>query len=335
MEFFSFISNRIKEFFISSEKRTRNETDASIFEKKEKVIAFSIALFFAVCLWFIVNMGRDFNVTVNIPIQVVNLPEDLALTTELPEHISVNVAGEGWNLIGLYRNPPNINVNAESDRVNVQEQIRNQIGSFSDLNILQVEPSQLRIETEQKASKKVPINSLINVDLREQHGFTSSPNFDPDSVTITGASSIIEPITSWDTEQVNFDDVNNSIDRNIPLMNPEPGVRVEPSEVRFRINVAEFTEAEVRIPIRTRNLSSGQAISYNPSSITVRFDVPITQYTNVVDIRPFSAYVDYSDIEADTTGMITPTIETDTDLFNVRVRNFQPQRVSYFNIVPG
>lgn len=122
--------------------------------KEKKSFAFSFALFFAICLWLIVNMGRDFNVTVEIPVRLANLPDDVALSNPLPDHVMVNVAGEGWNLISLYSNPPVINLNAESERVNVQEQIRNQIGSFSNLNIIQVEPSELQIETEEKATKK-------------------------------------------------------------------------------------------------------------------------------------------------------------------------------------
>lgn len=174
----------------------------------------------------------------------------------------------------------------------------------------------------------------VNISLRDQYGFITEPRLEPDSVTISGAASLINPITSWETVEVNINDVNSSIDRDIRLESPERGIRLDPAEVRMTVDVAEFTEAEVRVPVRTRNMPPGRAVTYNPSSVTVRFNVPITQYTNVLDTRPFSAYVDYSELEADTTGMIAPTIETDTDLFNVRLRGYQPNRVSYFNIVP-
>lgn len=334
MKFISFITNRIKDFFSNSDHKTPNETDGGIFEKREKIIAFSFALFFAICLWLIVNMGRDFNVTLEIPIQLTNLPEDVALSEELPEHVSVNVAGEGWNLISLYSNPPVINLNAESERVNVQEQIRNQIGSFANLNIIQVEPGELEIETEEKVTKRVPIIKKVDISLRDQFGYIGEPRIEPDSVTITGAATQIESINSLETVEVTISDVNSSIERNVRLQSPENGIRLDPSEVKLTVEVAEFTEAEVRIPVRTRNMPPGQAVTYNPSSVTVRFNVPITQYTDVVDTRPFSAYVDYADLEADTTGMIAPTIETDTDQFHVQLRNYQPNRVSYFNIVP-
>lgn len=333
MKFISFISNRIREFFTGSENKTPNETDGN-FERREKIVAFSFALFFAICLWFIVNMGRDFNVTIEIPIRLANLPDDVALSSPLPNHVSVNVAGEGWNLITLYRNPPVINLNAESDRVNVREQIRNQIGSFSNLNIIQVEPNEMRIETEEKAVKTVPVVRNFTITPRDQYGFISEPELVPDSVKVSGAISNINPITYWETVELTLNDVYSSIERNIRLKTPESGIILEPHEVRLHVEVAEFTEAEVRIPIRTRNLPPGEAVTYNPSSVIVRFNVPITQYTNVVDTRPFTAYVNYQDLEADTTGMISPVIETDNDEFNLRLRSFQPNRVSYFNIVP-
>lgn len=317
-----------------SEEKTPNETDAGILEGKEKIIAFSVALFFAICLWLIVNMSRDFNVTVDIPVRLINLPDDVALSDPIPDYVSVNVAGEGWNLIPIYSNPPVVSVNAESERVNMQDQIRNQIGAFSDLNIIQVEPSELHIEKEERATKRVPVEKRVEINVRDQYGFLSEPRIEPDSVTITGAVSKVENITSWETEEATFSDVNRSIDRSLSLKSPERGIRIEPSEVTLKAQISEFTEAEVRVPVRTRNIPPGEAVTYNPSSVTVRFHVPITQYTNVVDIRPFSAYVDYNELEADTTGFISPSIEMDSDLFNVRIRNFQPNRVTYFKIVP-
>ncbi len=334
MKFLSFIKNRFREFISGSEEKTPNETDAGILEGKEKIIAFSVALFFAICLWLIVNMSRDFNVTVDIPVRLMNLPDDTALSTPIPDYVSVNVAGEGWNLIPIYSNPPMVSISAESERVNMQEQIRNQIGAFSDLNIIQVQPAELRIEKEERATKRIPVIKQVDINLRDQYGFVSDPRIEPDSVTVTGAASKVDTITSWETDQATFDDVNRSIDRTINLKSPERGVRIEPSEVRLQAQIAEFTEAEVRIPVRTRNMPPGEAVTYNPSSVTVRFHVPITQYTNVVDIRPFSAYVDYNELEADTTGLISPTIETDSELFNVRIRGFRPNRVTYFKIVP-
>jgi len=328
-----FITNRFKVFFTSTEAEGE-ESDENNFFAREKVIVFSVSFVLALSLWFVVNMNREFNITVQVPVELTNLPDNLALRSDVPENVSVNVSGEGWNLISLYTNPPKVSVDAESRQINLFEQVRNMSGSFSELNVSQVDPIMLTIETEEKATKRVPIVSQINLNLQSRYGLIGEPEISPDSVTITGAESRLQELSQWETEEVTFEEVSRSMERVINLRAPTNGVILSTNEVNYQIDVAEFTEDEVRVPVRTRNLPSGEAVSFNPSSITIRYDVPIHQYTDVQGIRPYAVYVDYADLQADDTGYITPRVEKVTDEFDVRLRSFQPQRVSYFNIIP-
>lgn len=333
MDFLTFITDRFKNFIFGRGDSSKSETDSAPFEKKEKTIAFGIALFIALCLWFIVNLNRDFNVTLQVPIQLSNLPDDRIVSNELPENVNVNLTGEGWQLISLYNNPPRVLLNAESENINLSEQIRSQIGAFNDINIMQVDPGSITIQTEAKATKRVPVENTVEISLRGQFGLLSDPVLTPDSVTVTGARSRIEEISSWQTRTVELTNINGSLEREIPLEAPGPGVLVQPETTILSIEVAEFTEAEIRVPIRTRNLPSGQAVTFNPSSVTVRFDVPIDQYTDIQGSRIFSAYVDYATLQENDSGRITPEIEINDTNYIVRLRSFQPPRVSYFMVV--
>ncbi|PKD42537.1 YbbR-like domain-containing protein [Rhodohalobacter barkolensis] len=333
MNLWNFLSDRLKVFFSSNDAEAEDPDEQNFFAR-EKVIAFSIAFVFALSLWFVVNMNRDFNISVEVPIELVNLPDNLALRSEVPDHATVNVTGEGWKLISLYSNPPMVNLSAESGQINLFEQIRNMSGTFADLNVMQVEPIMLTIETEEKATKRVPIVPRFDLSLQNQYGLIGEPVISPDSVTLTGAESRLEEISEWETEEVSFNNVSRSLEREVQLKQPEGNVLLDVQGITFRADVAEFTEAEVRVPVRTQNLPSGKAVSFNPSSITVRFDVPIHQYSDVQGVRPFAAFVNYEDMEQDNTGYIIPQVEKITDDFDVRLRSFQPQRVSYFNIIP-
>lgn len=333
MKFLNFISERIQSFFSRYSSSVTDTADSSHFEKREKIIAFSVALFFALCLWFIVNLSRDFNITVEVPIDLSNLPSDVTVSSDIPETASVALTGEGWNLIPVYTNPPRVLINAESDDVNLTEQLRNQVSVFSNLNILQVRPSQLTIERERKVSKKIPVRNRTRFELADQYGLLSDPVISPDSVTVIGAESVLDEIEYWDTAETEITNINDSINRVVQLESMS-GVTLEPSTVILSMDVAEFTESEIRVPIRTRNLPSGRAVSYNPSSITVRYDVPLDQFSEVQGVRLFNAYVDYSLIEEDDLGTIAPDVEIVENNYNVRLRSFQPPRVSYFRIVP-
>lgn len=334
MNFFSSISDWVKGLFSDESGSRGDESDNYHAENREKIIAFSIAFFMSVCLWFIVNLSRDFNVTIQVPIQVASISDDEVISSDVPETASVNVSGEGWNIISVYNNPPRVLVTAQSQQINLSEQMRNQIGAFSDLNIIQVQPSQINVQTEQKVTKRVPIVSNVQMNMRGQFGLLHEPQITPDSVTISGTASAIESVTEWPTAELQIDDVNSDIQQNVELQQPETRLSLELESVNFQAQIAEFTEAEVRVPIRTRNLPAGRAVTYNPSSITVLFDVPIDQYSEIENLRLFRAYVDYTVIEEDDSGRIVPEIETTETDFNIRLRSFQPPRVSYFLIVP-
>ena len=333
MRLFNFISERFKYFFSGGPAPKPEEADTDSFQNKEKITAFSIAFFIALCLWFIVNLSRDFNITIQVPVLLTNLSEDVTLSSDVPETASVSLTGEGWKLISVYSNPPRVLVNAEVNDVNLAEQVRNQIGVFSDLNVVRVEPSRIMIETERKETKRVPIRNLVNITIRDQFGLLREPQIIPDSVTITGAESMIRELEEWYTEERDLREISGNVQREIRVAQAT-GISVEPQNVMLNLEVSEFTEAEIRVPIRTRNLPVDSAVSYNPSTITVRFDVPIHQYTEVQGTRPFAAYVDYSVIEEDDSGRVTPDIDILETDYILRLRSFQPQRVSYFRIVP-
>lgn len=332
MGLFKTTYEKISEFF-SSRWGLDDDDDSKLFSR-QKILAFTFAMLFSISLWVIVNMGRDYNATMMVPIEVTNLPDDVALSTEVPDNAAVSISGEGWSLFNLYMNPPSLVLNVENQQINMFEQVRQQVGSVSDVNVMQVDPMFLEIETEQRTSKRVPVRSQISINTRNQFGVIGSPEFSPDSVEVSGPASRIEEIEAWNTEESEIPDINSDLALDIDLEAPTQGVSINPSSVSMRAEVAEFTEAEVRIPVRSRGLPPGNAVTFSPSSILVRYDVPLEQYNEVQGMRPFVAFVDYERLEQDTTGLITPTLENVTDEYDVRLRSFQPTRVSYFHILP-
>lgn len=326
--------SKISEFFSSRFKLEENEDEDEKLFTKHKIFAFTFAMLFSLALWFIVNMGRDYNMTMMLPIQITNLPEDIALSTEVPDNASVSVSGEGWSLFNLHINPPQVVLNVEAQQVNMFEQVRQQISSMSDVSVMQVDPMFLEIETEVRVSKKVPVVSQVDLSTGNQYGVLGDTQLSPDSITVTGPASRVEEVTSWSTAATEIEDVNTDLELTVDLESPGPGMSISPTSVTFQAEIAEFTEAEVRIPVRSRGLPSGRAVTFSPSSILVRYDVPLEHYNSVQSIRPFVAFVDFERLQQDSTGLITPELEKVTDEYDVRLRSFQPTRVSYFNIVP-
>jgi YbbR domain-containing protein len=303
------------------------------FMTREKVLVFAISFILAFCLWFIVNLSRDFNITISMPLEIGDVPEEMALVEGVPDNASVGISGEGWKLISLYNNPPRIMINVEESDVNLYDKVQQQVSAVSDVNITQVQPMGLSLSLEEKVSKDVPVEVRLDIIPHDRFDVIGVPQLDPAFVTVSGAQSKVAEITNVRTRPVELNDVKRGKEIELNIERPSSGISVDPGIIKYRFQVTEFTEGEVRIPIRLRNLPPGRAVTYNPSTVTIRYSVPIDQYSEVQNTRPFVAYLDYSTIEEDTTGLVIPQIERVEDEFDIRLRSFSPRTVSYFMVV--
>lgn len=325
------ILERIKLFF---KVRTPNPDQDIRSKRRERIAVFVIAYIMALSLWFIVNLNGDYRITINIPIEVGAIPQDMALAEGLPEFLEVEVSGDGWKLVNLYSNPPEIPIDVIEGEVNLFDQVRQRFTVEQDVSVLKVQPLFISIGLEQKISKKIPIKLYSDLQFEDRYGLVSDPVFNPDSLTITGARSQINKIDYWMlSDTLSLSNVREDISQIIPITPKDPLIDYDVDQIRFLADVSEFTEGEVSVYIRTRNIPRGNIINYNPSTVTIRFDVPIEQYVEVQNLRPYEVYVPYQEIVEDSTGFVTPDIELVTTEYQIKLRSFQPKAVAYFSVL--
>lgn len=304
------------------------------FLSKENVLVFGGAYLVSLVLWFVVNLNGVFNVNLQVPIQLSSLPADKALSSNLPKFVSVDLSGEALELIRIYNNPPVIDINVEDRNVNLFNQIRQQFNTVQNVDVIKVEPISLVVSLEDKVSKKIPVIVPTNLKFQNRYGLISEPFLSPDSITISGAVSEVSKVESWVlTDTLILTDIRNDIRLNLTLENENQLISLSNSSVNYSADVSEFTEGEINVYIRTRGLPRGENITYNPSSINIKYDVPIELYSSLQSQRIYEAYVDYSEIRDDFTGFVSPNIELLTTQYNIRLRNFQPKAVAYFSVV--
>ncbi|MFP8490189.1 hypothetical protein ACKGJO_13975 [Gracilimonas sp. Q87] len=324
---------KVKDFFKFGTK-PGTDVEEVTFLRREKVIVFIGAYITAVALWFIVNLSSSYSINLNLPIEPGNIPEDMALTEELPEYVQAGVSGDGWQLLSLHNDPPTVVINIESEEINLFDQVRQRLSYLQGVDIAKVQPLMIRMELEPKISKKIPIVLNREINFQNRYGMIGEPVISPDSLVITGAASRVSDINEWivkDTLKLN--DVRNDISQNIALSEETGVLELSEDGIRFEADISEFTEGETTAYINTRGLPRGQNVTYNPASITITYDVPIEQYAEVENLQPYQAYVPYSEILEDSTGYVTPDIDLVEPEYELRLRNFKPKAVAYFTVI--
>lgn len=301
---------------------------------KESVLVFIFAFVIAISLWFAVNLNGIFNITVNMPLEVGSIPPELALTDELPEFVEVSLTGTALPLISLYNNPPSIPIDVDNSEVNLFNQVRQQMNTFQEVEVSKVEPILVTVSLEEKITKRVPLKLNWDLNFEPRFGLISEPTISPDSISVTGAISQMGSITEWVIEDsLILSDIKEDVQVSVPIVNKNPLLDVSLDNLTLNANVSEFTENEISVYIRTRDLPRGQNITYNPSSITIRYDVPLEQFAEITNQAPYAVYVPYRKIQEDETGFVTPDIELVATKYALKLRSFQPKAVAYFSVV--
>lgn len=311
---------------------SQTNDDSGTFTKREKVMVLGVAYVLAVGLWFMVNMDREFTITTNLPVVLGELSEGKALRQPIPTSVQVTLNGPGWDLMSAYGNLPNLVLDVRQEEVDVLASARDLL-TGGGVNVLRVQPFMLTIRIDERITKRVPIEPRLQIDFRNRYDLVGPIRLFPDSVDISGAKSVLDTIRSWPTRRDDISGVRDAMDLTLALVEPSYIMQVSHPSVRIEADVAEYTEGEVRIPIRTRGQPRNRDVVYSPTFVTVKYDVPIDEYTRSLGQVLFAAYVSYTMATRDSTGFVVPQIERTESSLNIRIRSFQPRTVSYYHIV--
>ncbi len=302
---------------------------------RQKVIIILVTVVLAFLLWLVVNLNRTYTVNIQVPLELGQVSTERALAEELPDYVTASLSGEGWNLLDMYRDPPPVFIEVSDEQINLFEQVRRKLDAISKLSVQSVDPFYLQLQLQERVSKKVPVIARVETGFKSQFGFIEPPQLQPDSVTITGARSIVDEITYWATDSLKLKNVNKSVSAQIALKEAGPLVNLSEQNILFTGEVAQFTEGEVTIPVELKDFQFGQNVIFSPSAVQITYLAPIKEFPSLKNRNLFAAYVTYSQLREDTTGYISPTIKQLAEGVHLKVQQVQPAQVAYFNVVPN
>jgi len=296
------------------------------------VITVCVAISFV--LWFTFTLQEVKIVTIEFPTTVVNVPSDEALA-ELPSpSASVQVEGEGVQLLWMYYNTPSIPLDATDQTVNLADAIN----LPDNVRLQSIAPRQVTLEKEPRLTRPTPIRSRVQVEAPPAFELIEPPRLRPDSVRVSGARSIVERLTYWPTDSmaVSINSARDSIRTRVPLADTLGQlVSHTPRLVTFIARVGKFAEATREIEVEVTGVPSGQnVVTLEPSSIRVRYRILFDQLFASKRAPDFFATVSYDQIREDTTGYVSPDLHLPSDLI-IRDPEMIPSRLQYYTFVAG
>lgn len=222
----------------------------------------------ALILWVVVLGSRDVEVSKEVPLEVLTSPE-LVIANEVPEKITFRLSGpKAFLRAVLDRREEPIQINLVGAKAGLMthrffsDNIRVPIG----VKVLSLSPSSLAIKLEAVKTKVLPIKLTTRGELNEGLKIKSIGVF-PESIRVTGPESRIELLSEAPTAPLDLSTVKGSLDREIPLESPGPGLQYVGPNPRARVDI-EGLGANFKIRNIAIRVVSPFKVKIQPASVT-------------------------------------------------------------------
>lgn len=243
----------------------------------------------AICAWIVVTLSNPYNYTVKEILIYKNVPLKRAFHSLQSDTVNVTVKGNGWQMLLSKMNEENKTIKVDlrtldSEAYVVLSSQLPQINEEKPLNnkIIAINPDTLYFDFSNRSIRRVPIQ-LIKA-LKYQQQFTQSGEIEikPSYVTISGPSNRIDKITSWKTDTLALENVNETVNSPINLQSPAEGnISIYPKNVEVTIPVDEFTEKTIEIPVKLVDNYNYFNVKIFPQKIKVTFTTALSKYADV------------------------------------------------------
>lgn len=296
---------------------------------RHRGFAIAISILVSALLWFVFSMQKNFSLVVDLPTVVVNLPTERALTHVPPRSVRIQVQGEGISLFQLYYNRPAYPLDASQDVADL-ESMPPELPK--NLRLETVAPRTYAARTDERVTTTIPVRLRYEVTTPDTYELLFPPIVTPDSIRVSGARSIVGRLTEWPTERLRINSLTDSVAVQVALVDTLAQLVDRELETVTAIAVSrEFTGATRVVEVIIEGApSTEKLVTLEPSRLTVRYRVLLTEFRESQRAPDFFATVQYDEIRADTTGRVRPRVHPPANL-TLRDMQWSPTSLRYFN----
>ena len=259
-----------------------------------------ISLCLGTLLWYFVVGEDQVDMHIQVPIEVLNLPENLVISNQYKKQLDVTVRGPR----SIIQDLKNRNISRPVDLSTAEPGaivIKNSNDSIplpQGISVLQLQPANITLAIDRLIQKAIPINPLTEGKVSPGY-VLDKITLEPDKIVVSGPQTILNPAQGLSTYVINVNNLNHSITLPVHLnLPPEFVDLIGETVVVAKIEVKEklVTKKIRNIPINVRD--AAQPVKIKPKKITVKATIA----ENLVRDTPvpamlFRAYVVGADIE--------------------------------------
>lgn len=268
---------------------------------------FLLFLFFLILsgiFWLSMTLNETYTIDLKVPVQVVNVPNSIVMTSDDTDTVKVNVEDKGLALLGLMlENNLKVQINFSSynhqsgkltiSSSELNKQITQQLTISTKVN--SIKPDKMEFYYNYGSYKKVPVRWSGRV-LPEQLYYISNTIYLPDSINIYAPKDKLDSINIVYTEPLNYINFRDTLVVNCKLQKTV-GVKTLPDKVKIKFVTDVLTEESMDgIPVVGINMPEGKTLRTFPAKVKVKF---VTGANIFRKLKPtdFVVVADYNELK--------------------------------------
>ena len=303
-------------------------------KKSREFLIFLFFVFVSFCFWLLQVLNDDYETELSMQLKLKNVPENVVLTSELPNELKIGVQDKGTVLInyllGKSLYPVTIDFEEYQDKGNqirflssaLSKRVTGQLSQSTKL--LAIKPDTLELIYTRGEGKKVPVCLRGEVEAERQY-YISERIFSPDSVMVYAPREILDTITAAYTEALYVEEISDTTRHRAGIM-PVKGARFTPSYSDITFMVDMYSEKTVEVPVQGVNFPEDKLLRTFPSKVQVTFQIGLRQF-KTVNAEDFTVVVDYQTLEREKSEKCKPVLLKSPA--NVNLIRVAPAEIDY------
>ncbi|RLC48298.1 MAG: hypothetical protein DRI23_10530 [Candidatus Cloacimonadota bacterium] len=271
---------------------------------KNNLLIKVLVLLIAVLLWAQQILLRTHTVVLDVPIQLINIPEDLAIEQiELPK-IPVKVRGKGLDIISANISKVTIDVDASNflygkNRIRFDEKNINYSDRIHLFIVEMQDDSNLQVSMDKLVEKKKPI-SIQFASAKDEEFFIENKIINTQQrVTLKGPLALVSEIKNIKTQKISKKMVvDNKL--NVSLINPHENIQLLKDTIVLEITQTKIVNKTISlIPIK---FPDSENITIIPQKVSVMVRGP-EELVEKLDINTITANLELGKIRKNFTDV--------------------------------
>lgn len=289
-----------------------------------------ISVFFSIIIWGSISLSSDYYAVIEVPLKLVNIPKGLSSGSAMPDKILIKIKSKGWKLISMNVTSPSefvVPMSADSGfrMVNLNNYLSENNWLSEDMMVMDIIPDTISFYIESIITKKLPVESNLNLTFKAGYGLASEIKFIPDTVMVTGPKSILKKMKSIATERKSYNNLSEKIVERIEVKKRR-GFSYSEDNLLMSLDVQAIVDKSFQeIPVKVLNVPPDRDVVLIPNSVTISVLGGI-EVLGKLSEYDFSAAIEYSEVVSDSTGSVAPEIDFPD---NTQLIYIKPERLRY------